>query len=51
MNMVITCDEKIMRRKILVSERELSAINFKRLEKALMYIKNNLINSDNKMIL
>ena len=38
-----------MLEKILVSEKELSDINFKRLKKA--YIKNNLIDSDNKMYL
>ena len=43
-NMVITCDIKIMLRKI--SEKELSDTNFARLKKALIYIKNNLIDSD-----
>ena len=38
-----------MLEKILVSEKDLSDINFKRLKKA--YIKNNLINSDNNMYL
>ena len=39
MNMVITCDEKIILEKILVSEKELNDINFERLKKALTYIK------------
>ena len=37
--MVITCIGKNMLEKILVSEKELSDINFKRLRKALKYIK------------
>ena len=37
--MVITCDEKIILEKILVSEKELNDINFERLKKALTYIK------------
>ena len=49
--MVITSDEKVILRKIMVSEKELSDINFKRLEKALVYIKNNLFDSDNNMYL
>ena len=40
--MVVTCYEKGMLEKILVSEKELSDINFERL----MYIKDNLIDSD-----
>ena len=42
---------KIMLRKILVSEKELSGINFKRLKIALKYMKNNLTDSDNNMYL
>ena len=49
--MVITCDKKIMLRKILVFEKELSDINFERLKKALIYIKDNLIDSDENMYL
>ena len=37
--MVITCDEKFMSEKILVSEKELSGINFERLKRAFTYIK------------
>ena len=37
--------------KILFSERELSDINFRRLLKALIYIRNNLIDSDNNIYL
>ena len=33
----------------MVSEKELSDINFKRLKHVWMYIKNNLIDSDDKM--
>ena len=40
--MVVTCYEKGMLEKILVSEKDLSDINFERLT----YIKNNLIDSD-----
>ena len=40
--MVVTCCEKAMLEKILVSEKELSDINFERLT----YIKKNLIDSD-----
>ena len=40
-----------MLRKILVLEKELSDSKFKRLEKALVYIKNNLTYSDNNMYL
>ena len=40
--MVVTCYEKGMLEKILVSEKELSDINFERLT----YIKDNLIDSD-----
>ena len=49
--MQITCDEKIMLRKILVSEKNLSDINFERLEKSLVHMKNNLTDSDNDMYL
>ena len=42
--MVITCDEKIMLEKMLVSEKKLSDINFERLINALAYIK--IINSE-----
>ena len=44
--MVITCDEKIMLKEILLSEKGLSDINFERLKNVLVYIKNNLIDSD-----
>ena len=47
--MVITRDENIMLIESLVSEKELSNINCKRLKKTLIYIKNNLIDSDNSM--
>ena len=40
-----------MLEKILVSEKELSDINFERLRKALTHIKNNLFDSDNNMYL
>ena len=40
-----------MIRKILVSEKELSAITFKRLEKALVHKKNSLTDSDNNIYL
>ena len=49
--MVITRDEKIMLKKLLVSEKELSDINCERLKKALIYIKNNLIDSNNDIYL
>ena len=49
--MVITCDEKCMLEKILVSEKELSGTNFERLKKALWNIKNNLIESENNVYL
>ena len=38
-------------RKILVSEKELRDINFQRLKNTLVYIKNNLIDSDDNMYL
>ena len=49
--MIIICDQKIMLRKILVSEEELTDINSERLKKALIYVKNNLIDSDNNICL
>ena len=49
--MIITGNEKIMLEKILVSEKELSDINFQRMKNTLMYIKNNLIDSDDNMYL
>ena len=44
-------NEKIMLEKILVSEKELSDINFQRMKNTLVYIKNNLIDSDDNMYL
>ena len=38
--MVVACDEKIVLRKIVILEKELSDINFKRLKKSMIYIKN-----------
>ena len=38
--MVATCDEKIIIRRILVSEGKLCDMVFKRLEEALVYKKN-----------
>ena len=35
----------------MVSEKNLKDINFKRLEKVLVYIKNNLFDSDNNLYL
>ena len=49
--MIIICDQKIMLRKILVSVEELTDINSERLKKALIYVKNNLIDSDNNTCL
>ena len=49
--MIITGNEKIMLEKILVSEKELSDINFQRMKNTLVYIKNNLIDSDDNMYL
>ena len=43
--------KKIMLEKILVSEKELSDINFQRMKNTLVYIKNNLIDSDDNMYL
>ena len=40
-----------MLEKILVSEKELSDINFQRMKNTLVYIKNNLIDSDDNMYL
>ena len=49
--MVITYHENIMLRKTLISEKELSDINFQSLEKILICIENNLIDSDDNMYL
>ena len=49
--MIIICDKKIILRKILVSKEGLSDINSERLKKALIYVKNNLIDSDNNTCL
>ena len=49
--MILTCDKRIMLTKSLVSEKELGDINYKRLKKALIWIKNNLIDSDNNLLL
>ena len=49
--MVITLDEKILLENILASEKKLSHINFERLKNALVYIKKNLIDSDDHMYL
>ena len=49
--MIITGNEKIMLEKILVSGKELSDINFQRMKNTLVYIKNNLIDSDDNMYL
>ena len=38
-------------RKILVSEKELNDINFERLKNALLYIKNNFVDSGDNMYL
>ena len=40
-----------MLEKILVSEKELSDISFQRMKNTLVYIKNNLIDSDDNMYL
>ena len=50
MNMAVTCAEKTMLRKLLLSENELSNINFERLKKGLIYIK-KLVDSDEIMYL
>ena len=49
--MIATCNEKIILRKIFVSEKRLSDIDFKRSKKALVCMENKLINSDNNMLL
>ena len=55
--MVTTSDEKIILiinylwKISTISEKELREINFKGLKNALVYIKNNLIDSDDKMYL
>ena len=49
--MIITGNEKKKKKKILVSEKELSDINFQRMKNTLVYIKNNLIDSDDNMYL
>ena len=49
--MVIRCDEKLTLEKILISEKELSDINFERSKNALEYIKNDLIDFDDNMYL
>ena len=49
--MVATCNKKIMLKIILVSEKELSDINFETLKQALVYINNNLIDSDSNIYL
>ena len=48
--MIATCNKKIMLKIILVSEKELSDINFERLKQALVYIT-NLIDSDSNIYL
>ena len=48
--MAVTCAEKTMLRKLLLSENELSNINFERLKKGLIYIK-KLVDSDEIMYL
>ena len=49
--MVITYHENITLRKKLISEKELSGINFESLEKILICIESNLIDSDDNMYL
>ena len=49
--MVKLFHEKIMIKRILVSEKELTDINLERLKNALVYITNNLINYDDNMYL
>ena len=44
-------DEKVILEKILVSEKELSGINFKWLKKRLAYRKNNLFDFNNTIYL
>ena len=48
--MLIKGYEKNMLEKILVSEKELSDIHYERSKKAMKYINNNLIISDNNNI-
>lgn len=48
--MAVTCAEKTILRKLLLSENELSNINFERLKKGLIYIK-KLVDSDEIMYL
>ena len=43
-SIAVRCDEKI-----LIFEKELSDIDFERVKNALVYIKNNLIDSDENM--
>ena len=40
-----------MPKKIVISEKEIGDISFERLEKALIYIRNNLINSNDNIYL
>ena len=47
--MVITCDKKIVLKEILVSEKELSDINFERLKNVLAHVKISSIDSDDNM--
>ena len=42
---------KVTLKKMLVSEKELSDVSFQRLTKALIYMKNKLIDSDKNMYL
>ena len=49
--MVKTHGEKSMLEKILISEKELSDINFERLKNMLVYIKDNFIDSDDNKYL
>ena len=49
--MLVTCDEKLLIRKILIYEKKLSDVKFERLKKVLIYIKNNLIDYNNNMYL
>ena len=47
--MLIACDEKIIFKQMLVIEKECTDINFERLKNALVYIKSNFIDSDEKI--
>ena len=49
--MIITCDEKNLLEKILLSEKEMIYINVEKLKNALACIKNNLIDFDDNMYL